>query len=256
MGDHWYNSIGDPRYDTGLREARKMGYLPSVTSIDKIIANPGLEIWKQNQVLEASLTLTRDLEETDSEFIARVKTDSREQGRKAAKLGTVIHHMAERYLMDKPLFFRGHREDVWEIFKPLQDWIDDNLLMPDKGFKVREGAEIVLVNESLGYAGKADYVGKDFDEKTVIVDFKTTTIKPTDIKKDGTLKKAKLYDSWSRQLAALSACRTVERLLSVVISTNPEFRGVWVHDWNMDDIDEAWIQFRGALEIFKSIKGL
>ena len=257
MGEHWYNTFGEPCYDTGLREARKRGLLPSITTIDYIIANPGLEIWKQRQVLEASLTLTRKDNETDKEFIDRILFDSKQQGRKAAKLGTVVHHMAERYIKGKPLFFKGNRPDVWDIFKPLRDWIDTNLMVPDFGFMHNEGAEVILVNEELGYAGKADFVGRLLTGKNVILDFKTTFIKLIDIKKDGTLKKAKLYPSWCRQLIALDMCTNgVNELLSVVISTNPYFLGIWIHKWNDKEIGDAWIQFTAALNIYRSIKNL
>jgi hypothetical protein len=254
---HWYNSLGEPCYDTGLREARKIGLLPSVTSVEKVIDNPGLEIWKQNQILEASLTLTRDLEETDSEFIARVKADSMAQTKKAAKLGTVVHHLAERYIMGKDLFYYGKRSDVWEVFRPLRDWIDTHISKPDTGFMSEDGAEVVRVNANLGYAGKADFIGYDKNNVRVLVDFKTTFLKPSDIKKDNTLKKAKLYDSWIRQLSALNcAGPMVSELLSVVISTNKDFPGVWVHNWDDDAILKGWREFRNALELFKSIKGL
>jgi hypothetical protein len=256
MSDHWYTPLGEPAYGTGLREARKLGLYPSITTIDKIIANPGLENWKQRQVLECSLTLTRGAEESDKDFISRILSDSKEQGRKAAKLGTVVHHMAERYLKGKSLFFIGWRPDVWEIFKPLRIWIDENLLSPESTISREEGAEVILVNETMGYAGKADFVGKDKIKRRINLDFKTTTIKPTDIKKDGTLKKAKLYPSWARQLAALDQCQYSEVRMSVVISTNKDFPGVWVHEWSPEDIEKGWIEFASALQIFKSVKNL
>lgn len=261
MGMHFYNDFGEPCYDVGLREARKRGLYPSVTTIDKIIANDGLEIWKQSQILEASLTLTQYENEPDYEFIKRIKTDSKEHGRKAARLGTVIHKLAERYIMGKPLFFRGQRSDVWDIFEPLRDWIDSNITIPRDILFAKVGAEVVLVNESLGYAGKADFVGTYLmpviESKDIILDFKTTSLKPSDIKKDNDLKKAKLYPSWCRQLTALDKCTDNDNvLMSVVVSTNPDFPGVWTYVWTDEEVEQAWIQFQGALMVFKSIKRL
>ncbi len=254
---HWYNDFGEPCYDAGLREARKRGLYPSVMTIDKIIANDGLEIWKQNQILEASLTLTQHDNEPDYEFIKRIKTDSREHGRKAARLGTVIHKLAERYIIDKPLFFRGQRSDVWDIFEPLKNWIDDYIYIPTHILFDKVGAEVILVNSLLGYAGKADFIGRFDNISNVILDFKTTSLKPADIKKDGTLKKAKLYPSWCRQLTALDHCTDNDNILmSVVVSTNPDFPGVWTYIWTDEEIEQAWIQFQGALMVFKSVKRL
>ena len=63
-GGHWYYPDGRslhtvPKKDgTGERnttkaDARKLGLFPSVTAITKIVANPSLDRWKQNQMLEA-----------------------------------------------------------------------------------------------------------------------------------------------------------------------------------------------------------
>lgn len=257
MADHWYNHIGEPCYGTGLREARKMGYLPSITSIDKVIANTGLDIWKQNIVIETTMANPFKGEIDDKEYIDWIKQEAFRDSRQKAKLGTVVHHMAERYIMGKPLFFIGNRPDVWDIFAPLKNWIDENLITPDKGFTNNEGAEVILVNEKLRYAGKADFVGKLTTGQKVISDFKTTTIKPSDIKKDGTLKKAKLYDSYVRQLTALDGCNDDDNILmSVIISTNPECLGVWIHIWDAESIVKAWKEFTSALVIYRSIKGL
>jgi hypothetical protein len=51
-----------------LRDARKFGWYPGVTSIIKCAAAPGLETWKQNQVLMAALTLPRVEGETSDSF--------------------------------------------------------------------------------------------------------------------------------------------------------------------------------------------
>jgi len=259
MGDHWYNNLGEPKYGTGLRDARKFKYLPSVTSIDKVIANVGLDIWKLNSVIEACIATPFAGFEDDKDYIDWVKKIAFHDSRQKMKLGTVIHHMAERYIKGKPLFFQGSRSDVWDIFEPLKDWVDNNLLPPDKGLNVVEGAEVVLVNEELGYAGKSDFKGRLSTGKKVILDFKTTTVKPSDIKKDGTLRKGKLYDSYVRQLTALDMATPsdeVNILMSVVVSTNPECYGVWTHIWDDKSIGKAWKEFTGALQIYRSLKNI
>ena len=47
---------GEPRATT-LRDAKKMGLLPSVTTIMKAAASPGLEQWKMNQMMLAALRI-------------------------------------------------------------------------------------------------------------------------------------------------------------------------------------------------------
>jgi hypothetical protein len=64
---HWYDRHGRPCYEvmskpgvmrpTTLRDARKLNLVPSVTNIIRCAAAPGLEIWKQQQVMMAALTL-------------------------------------------------------------------------------------------------------------------------------------------------------------------------------------------------------
>lgn len=261
MGDHWYTGFAEPAYGVGLREARKRGLLPSITSIDKVIANTGLDVWKQNVVIEATMTNPFMGEIDDKEYIDWIKQEAFRDSNQKRKLGTVVHHMAERYIKGKPLFFTGNRPDVWEIFKHLKDWIDNNLLKPKTGIMHNAGAEVILVNEELGYAGKADFKGR-FNtplKPKIILDFKTTTVKPSDVKKDGTIKKAKLYDSYCRQLTALDMCtpsNEVNILMSVIISTKPGNYGVWTHIWNDAEIGKAWIEFTAALNIYRSIKNL
>lgn len=242
MSSHWYAKDGTTAYGASLKEAREMGYLPSVTTIDKVIANEGLEIWKVRQGILAALTMPKHDDESDADYISRILDDSRQQARKAAKLGSVIHKLAERFISDKPLFFRGARADVWTLFEPLRIYIDEAL---QKG-----ESEVVLIGD--GYAGKADYISRD-----IIADFKTTFMTANDVKKDGTIKKAKIYDSWGRQLAALQATSRDHRdCVSVIISTNVDFPGVWFYYWSQLELDKHYEVFKSALNIYRITKGL
>ena len=64
---HWYAQDGEPMYtivgangverNTTLRDARKEGFVPSVTTIIGIAAKPSLENWKIDQALNSALTL-------------------------------------------------------------------------------------------------------------------------------------------------------------------------------------------------------
>lgn len=242
MASHWYKKDGTTAYGASLKEAREMGYLPSITTIDKVIANEGLEQWKVRQGILAALTMPINSDESDYDYINRILDDSRQQARKAAKLGSVIHKLAERYISGRPLFFKGQRDDVWLLFEPLQKWIDNN--------KLRGKAEKVLTSDQ--YAGKADYLDAD-----IIIDFKTTTMTEKDIKKDGGIMKKKVYDSWGRQLAALQATSRNHRdCVSVVISTNKDFPGVWCYYWPQLELDKHFEVFKSALNIYRIQKGL
>ena len=97
---HWYTTAGEPAYqiegktglrNTTLRDAKKLNLLPSVTTVLNCAAKPGLDIWKQQQVLLAALTLPRGEGESDESYCDRVMTDSKAQGKEAMNRGTHMH---------------------------------------------------------------------------------------------------------------------------------------------------------------------
>ena len=87
---HLYNRNGKPCYEVpyadpkkGMRastlaDARKINLVPSVTTIFDVLNKPALIYWQQDRVLESALTMTRNEGESDQDFIARIKHDSKE----------------------------------------------------------------------------------------------------------------------------------------------------------------------------------
>ena len=214
---HWYKKDGTPRYDATLREARIEHLVPGVTDVLKIIAQPGLEKWKQTQLLEAALTLPRiDGEPTDA-YIRRIWADSKEYTEAAADLGTVAHAAIERYLQD------GYRVSVpasmQQSISLAIEWIDDTLDVPTGQ------SEFVCVGH--GYAGRVDWLGCDKEGRYGIVDFKTQNVKS----------RPNVYRSWHYQLAGYrdtSECAHATWAGNLIISTNPDNQGIWwrpVEDW-------------------------
>ena len=86
---------GEPR-PTTLRDARKLGLLPSVTNILGVIAKPELTAWLQEQAVMAALTLPRMAGESEDAFAKRVVADSQTTRDGAADFGTAFHDGAER----------------------------------------------------------------------------------------------------------------------------------------------------------------
>ena len=109
---HWYDRTGGPAYTvkakdgterpTTLRDARKLDLVPSVTTIIRCAAAPGLENWKAQQVLLAALTTTRREDEQEAAYLQRIMDDSREQAKKAAERGTAIHAAIQGYFEGNP----------------------------------------------------------------------------------------------------------------------------------------------------------
>jgi hypothetical protein len=109
---HWYTREGVPMYTveakngnqrpTTLRDARALDLVPSVTTVLNVAAKPGLEAWKQRQLLLAALTLPRSEEEAEDNYLDRIIRDSREEGRAAADAGTEIHAAIQSFYEEKP----------------------------------------------------------------------------------------------------------------------------------------------------------
>lgn len=82
---HWYKRDGEPLHSvlsgrgeprpTTLRDARKLGLLPSVTNILGVINKPELVEWKMTQAVLAALTLPRLEGEGEDAFARRVVDD-------------------------------------------------------------------------------------------------------------------------------------------------------------------------------------
>jgi hypothetical protein len=110
---HWYYPDGRPAYEVpnadgskminpDIRHARKLGLLPSVTTVMRVLAAPGLERWKREQFALSALTLTRLENEPDERFLRRVEEDSRAWAAKRADEGTRLHAAIEQAFRDEP----------------------------------------------------------------------------------------------------------------------------------------------------------
>jgi hypothetical protein len=183
---HWYTKKGEPAYSVKakdgsfrpatLRDAKKMGLLPSVTTIIKAAANPGLEAWKLNQMMLAAMTLPRAPDESEESFVHRVQTDSKEHARKAAQRGTEIHTDIEKS-------FSGHRPKYPKVNEAVKEVFGDLQWSPEKSF-----------SSDLGFGGKVDLHSSD--GQGVVIDFKTKEFTQE------SLGKVSIFDEHSMQLAA------------------------------------------------------
>lgn len=212
---HWYTKDGEPAYTiegksgkraTTLRDAKKLGLLPSVTTILNVAAKPGLQTWLQHQAILSALTLPRQDNESEEDWLNRVTKDSKETGRKAAQRGTDIHDVVESFyegmlLEAIPSYIHKVEETLNNAFGKNCAW------MPEKSF-----------SHELGYAGKVDlhckaYAGFD----GVVVDVKT---------KEGSLDKVTPYFENLMQLAAYKEGLSLPkaRTANLYISTNGDVK--------------------------------
>ena len=173
---HWYDQQGNTAYttisksgkirSTTLADAKKNNLYPSVTTVIGVAAKPGLDRWKQEQAILAALTLPRLEGEEESEWLSRVLTDSKAQGRDAAQRGTDIHGIIESFfnqvlLPEVPTYCRN-------IENALQAQFGTRLWVAEKSG-----------SHELGFGGKVDLHAKEDKIKGipgVVVDFKTKEI--------------------------------------------------------------------------------
>jgi len=230
---HWYTPSGEPAYTvlaksgeprpTTLRDARKLRLFPSVTSIIRVAAAPGLEIWKQRQVVMAALTHP-GLKGTD-EDVDLILRDAKEQGIAAAARGTEIHAAIQGA-------YEG--EETPEGMEPF---------VAGAKASVRQWADVDWVAEksfahTLGYGGKVDLSSNE-----LVVDFKTT---------DKGLAGLKVWDEQIMQLAAYReglGMPDARCAICYVSSTSGSARLIEV---DQDDLQRGWECFTALLMFWKA----
>jgi len=131
----------------------------------KVMAKPGLERWKQEQVKLSALTLPQVKGETLDEFSRRIDSDASKQALDAQKLGTSIHGAIERHFQGKEV--TEHKEIVRRLIMVLQDEFGDQDWSSEKSF-----------SHHFGFGGKVDIHSNEW-----VIDFKTKDFTQEDMKK-------------------------------------------------------------------------
>jgi len=234
---HWYDKDGKPVYEVpyadpskGMRsatlgDAKKLGLVPGATTIIREAAKPGLERWKQEQVLLAALTLPRIEGEPDADFMARVFQDSQEQGKKAAEQGTEIHAAIEGRDYDGEF-----QEYVKAALQAVVGWVPSDWTQ-EQSF-----------THPLGFGGKVDDHTTD-----ALVDYKTT---------DKPLEGLKLWDEHAQQLAAYREGLGMPQARCAIVYVSrlkPEARLIEIPE---KDLQRGWLMFQALLSYWYAKTGL
>lgn len=244
---HWYRAEdGAPQYTvkakdgsdrpTTLRDARKMDLVPSVTTVLKVAAKPGLEVWKNEQMLLAALTLPRKPEESEKEFIARIVADSKETGKQAAEAGTRIHESIEAWIegvrpVEHEDIAKAFEESIFEHFKthPMQPWLTERAFA-----------------SPLGFGGKVDLycIADEHAPVGIVLDAKSKDFGPDD--------KVEAYDEHLMQLAAYRYGLGVPHARCANVFVSRSHPGlVKVVEWPEDELAKGWEMFQSLLRFWK-----
>ena len=243
---HWYTPQGTTAYTTigktgerptTLRDAKKLGLLPSVTTIIGVAnKGEGLQRWLAEQAILAALTLPRLENEEESVWLSRVMKDSKATGREAAERGTAIHNIIQ-----------GYFEQMYLPEKPAYlDAIDDAL-------KHHFGNQPWLSERSfghpLGFGGKCDLMAKQINGQGTgfIVDFKTKT---TDLDK---------IDVWFEhelQLAAYREGLNLPNARCAIVFVNGTTNQVKLIEVEESRLQKGWECFQYLLRFYQVKNGL
>jgi len=239
---HWYHKDGSPAYTivgkngnerpTTLRDARKLGLVPSVTTIIGCADKPQLTNWKIDQAILSALTLGRMEEETEKEYVDRIKEDAKEQAKKAAERGTQIHAWVQNGF------------ELWEAQQSI----------PEEQFKYFNSAYSRLVDECGSQEWSCEkpfatkrYGGKcDLHNDNYLLDFKTTDKPITDLK---------LWESHFMQLAAYREGLKLKAQCGIlwINSVTAESCLVWAEE---KDLEKGLKMFNALLDFWYSKTGL
>lgn len=179
MSEHWYDKQGNPCHTqptktakaknptrpTNITDAKKLGLLPSVSGITRMLAAPGLVSWQLGEVAGACFDNPPHPGEDRKEYARSMVEKSKEGVGEAADLGSAIHKSIELYLC-------GLQHD------PAYDGyvLPAIARMKEMGLTVQH-SEKVLVNRFDGYAGTTDVIWST-DSHKGILDFKSKRTKP------------------------------------------------------------------------------
>ena len=218
---HWYDKEGSPRYEVSgkngkspstLRDARKFGWVPSVSTIwGEIVNRHLLNKWAQTELMKAfheqiklRANSTGILSFEDVEKLARTEFSKKQQ--QVMGRGTVIHDHLE-------LYFKG--VDVGDQYRGLCHNVQRKL---DEVCGPQEWEAEKSFSHQSGYGGKTDLCSDQW-----MVDFKTKEFP------DNPNIKKMVYDDHGVQLAAydqglVTTLTVSRRLLNLLIDVGEVHR--------------------------------
>lgn len=169
MGIHAYDAEGGSHHGVTPREAERRGLIFSVTTQFGMLAKPGLDVWKENGLLEAVFNNPPKLDEDFQAFKRRARAERYRNTGGAASLGTDIHREIEEVLLGKsldkvPANLRKYVEPAVTYFL-------------EKNFKIQQ-LEKVAVCMDHTFAGTIDVVAKTESGHDILLDWKSKKSQP------------------------------------------------------------------------------
>lgn len=228
---------------TTSADAKKLGLVPSVTTVLTALNKEMLNDWRVEQAIKTTLASGYDSEyHWDEGTVAELKEKSENYTRWSADFGTAIHQYISQLfkgMAEVPMSPQGMQAlEIAEAFMQR---------LPGLGLEI-DTSEFTFVNPDQGVAGTIDVLGKMHGEPS-IVDFKT--------RQDLATKRPTYYEEQGLQLSgyALGINRPELKRVSVLIDRQ-DAGIVDIKVWKDVDVakhDAAWPHL---LRYYRAIRGL
>lgn len=247
---HYYTKTAETAYTvigangkekgTTIKDARKLGLLPSVTTITNILDKAGLMRYFLQQAVGVIFSEERQKEgESFEDYADRILVAARRESNEAAKRGSYLHNCLEKYFQGEGLkekeFTRPILKEIDLLFPLTTDFGDiPGNFHPEKKFA-----------SYLGYGGKVDLVCDD-GNNGIVIDFKSKN----------TTDKKKFY-KYEEHLMQLSAYRQGLELPNArcfdIYFSSVEPGIVEVHEWSNEELKRGFKQFQCLLDYWKLV---
>lgn len=239
---HYYecsNGVVIPRYESGLRDARKFGFFPSPsTIISDTLANKGLQMWKDSNLIRAALVTPRAEGEQEKDHYKRIYEESNKKRDEASDKGSRIHKAIE----DHPAPCND-----FEIYGHINKWAE----WYSQNYSQRLDQEFFVVDDRIGVAGKCDFKGIHNEHGLVIADWKTKDMKGKKVTP------SVFYDSWLIQGGFYTKTEARNKnqdikFQSVIIPSDREDYPV-ARTWTEDELESGYNMFLSLAFIWMTV---
>jgi hypothetical protein len=270
QASHWYTPDGQAAHRTGdhwttLRDARKLGLLPSVTTIMKLLAKPSVEDWRVEQAILTTLELEDHATQCAHTSLSPLlhgtplpvlPTESRATRvaelldtrlDRARDFGSLVHAGVEYYATH--LLLPVGMSECATQFEPVLPWLRAYKGWHDANVDKVHGTEECVVNLERGYAGRIDLHLTHLVHGELVVDVKTQAVRS----------RPSFYDEWCYQLAAYyKVVPGTTGVMSLIIDSTPPEPGKSpaVHEylWTPAELEHGWQVFEALLNLWQRVK--
>ena len=247
---HWYTVEGEPMHSvltvagdkfrpTTLRDARKLGLAPSVTTVRSLRAKPELDRWKMQQLLGVARHMPPERYEAEWEYADRVmkEYEDRKPLMTNSQVGTESHAALESLMAGiepEGILARysgiAHKlvDLIGSLFPGVDDWVcEHSFADPVHGY----GGTIDIHSPSAGH----------------IIDGKSK-IRPIDSYKPKDLTRENIIQLAAYGVGAHLPGRCVNIYYHVEDESMRHF------EWSDDELADGWDIFKAELDLWKLVK--